>query len=97
LAEVENWYSSHISPMDNYFNLFTIYKNNQNLLNNRWVSVNSLNQKFYKMFNSSSIQQRVLANWRQLKFTREAWRCKLLASRNQNTLYKRFLSEEGLV
>ena len=53
--------------------------------------------KFYKMFNTSSIQQRVLANWRQLKFTREAWRCKLLASRNQNTLYKRFLSEEGLV
>jgi hypothetical protein len=32
-----------------------------------------------------------------LKFTREAWRCKLLVSRHQNTLYRRFFSEENLV
>jgi hypothetical protein len=49
------------------------------------------------MFNSSSIQQRILSNWRSLKFTREAWRCKLLVSRHQNTLYQRFVSEENLV
>jgi len=49
------------------------------------------------MFNSSSIQQRILANWRTLKFTREAWRCKLLISRHQNTLYRRFINEENLV
>jgi len=49
------------------------------------------------MFESSSTQQRILANWNHLKFTREAWRCKLLSSRHQNTLYKRFTSEEGLM
>jgi hypothetical protein len=49
------------------------------------------------MFTSSSTQQRILANWRQLKFTREAWRCKLLVARHQNTLYRRFTSEESLV
>ena len=49
------------------------------------------------MFLSSTTQQRVLANWRQLKFTREAWRCKLLSARNQNTLYRRFSSEESLI
>jgi hypothetical protein len=49
------------------------------------------------MFTSSSIQQRILANWRNLKFSREAWRCKLLASRHQNTLYRRFFSEENLI
>lgn len=56
-----------------------------------------MDQKFYKMFDSSSTQQRILANWRQLKFTREAWRCKLLAARHQNSLYRRFTSEDGLV
>ena len=83
--------------MDNFYNLFNIVANNKINLNTRWVSFNSLNQKFYKMFNSSSTQQRILSNWRQLKFTREAWRCKLLISRNQNTLYRRFSNEEGLV
>ena len=63
----------------------------------RWVAINSLDQKFYKMFSSSSTQQRILANWRQLKFSREAWRCKLLAARHQNTLYRRFTGEDGLV
>ena len=97
LAEVENWYSSHVQPVDNFFNIFSVFQSNQSFINNRWLSLNSLNQKFYKMFDSSSTQQRVLANWRQLKFSREAWRCKLLAARHQNTLYKRFTSEEGLV
>jgi len=97
LAEVENWYSSHVQPVDNFFNIFSLFQNNQGFINNRWISLNSLNQKFYKMFDSSSTQQRILANWRQLKFTREAWRCKLLAARHQNTLFRRFTSEEGLV
>jgi len=59
--------------------------------------MNALDQKFYTMFFSTSTQQRVLSNWRQLKFSREAWRCKLLAARHQNTLYRRFLGEEGVV
>ena len=97
LAEVENWYSSHVAPVDNFFNTFYLLKQNNGFINLRWVSINSLDQKFYKMFDSSTTQQRILANWRQLKFTREAWRCKLLAARNQNSLYRRFTSEDGLV
>jgi hypothetical protein len=95
LSDSENWYSSHVSPMDNYFNFYY----NMNLLNfykdSRWMSFNSMDQKFYKMFNTASTQQRILANWRQLKFTREAWRCKLLAARHQNTMYRRYSGEES--
>lgn len=97
LADVDNWYSSHVNPTDNFTNLFYLLKKNEGFVNLRWVALNSLDQKFYKMFDSSSTQQRILANWRQLKFTREAWRCKLLAARHQNTLYRRFTGEEGLV
>jgi len=97
LAEVDNWYSAHVTPMDNFFNIFSILESNNGFMNSRWIALPSLNQKFSKMFNSSSTQQRILANWRDLKFTREAWRCKLLAARHQNTLYRRFTGEEGLV
>jgi len=105
LADSENWYSSHVAPVDNFFNLFYILSK-KNLLKNResdaiknirWLSINSLDQKFYKMFSSISTQQRILSNWRQLKFTREAWRCKLLASRHQNTMYRRFIGEESYI
>ena len=97
LAEVDNWYSAHVTPVDNYLNFFSLLQNNNGFINSRWVALPSLNQKFTKMFSSTSTQQRILANWRDLKFTREAWRCKLLAARHQNTLYRRFTGEEGLV
>jgi len=48
------------------------------------------------MFNTSSMQQRIYSNWRQLKFTREAWRCKLLAARHQKTLFRRYAHEDGV-
>lgn len=63
----------------------------------RWVAANAMTQKFYKMFATTSMQQRIYSNWRQLKFTREAWRCKLLAARHQNTLYRRYLNEDSVV
>jgi heme/copper-type cytochrome/quinol oxidase subunit 1 len=97
LAEVDNWYSSHVTPMDNFFNVLSLLENNNGFVASRWIGLPSLNQKFAKMFSSTSTQQRILANWRDLKFTREAWRCKLLAARHQNTLYRRFTGEEGLV
>jgi hypothetical protein len=63
LADVDNWYSSHVNPTDNYTNLFYLLKKNEGFVNVRWVALNSLDQKFYKMFDSSSTQQRILANW----------------------------------
>lgn len=105
LADSENWYSSHVAPIDNFFNFFYIFskkslfknRDSDSMKNIRWLSINSLDQKFYKMFSSISTQQRIFSNWRQLKFTREAWRCKLLASRHQNTLYRRFIGEESYI
>ena len=97
LQDSENWYSSHVSPVDNFFNFYYLNSNGLNFKDVRWVSLNALEQKFNKMFSTSSTQQRIIANWRQLKFSREAWRCKLLAARHQNTLYRRFVGEEGYV
>jgi hypothetical protein len=65
-------------------------------VNHRWISLNTLNQKFYHMFHGSSMQQRIYSNWRQLKFTREAWRCKLLSARHQKTMYRRYVHEDGV-
>lgn len=95
LSDSENWYSSHVTPMDNYFNFYYSMNSLNFYKDSRWMSFNSMDQKFYKMFNTASTQQRILANWRQLKFTRESWRCKLLAARHQNTLYRRYSGEEG--
>jgi heme/copper-type cytochrome/quinol oxidase subunit 1 len=97
LASQENWYASHVTPFDNVANFYFLTLKNTDSNNLRWQSFLDMDQKFQKMFLSSTTQQRVLANWRQLKFTREAWRCKLLAARNQNTLYRRFSSEESLI
>ena len=97
LSDVDNWNSVNISPLNSFLSIFFNFSKNDTFINLRWISINSLDQKLYTMFNSSSIQQRILSNWRSLKFTREAWRCKLLVSRHQNTLYKRFVGEENLV
>lgn len=86
-----------ISNNASFYNFFYLISNSKRFINNRWLSVNTLDQKFYRMFMSSTMQQRIYTNWRHLKFTREAWRCRLLASRHQKTLYKRFTKEESLV
>ena len=92
-----DWYVSHTSPTFSFFNVMHILSVNPDYISMRWVSLNTLNQKFCRMFSSITMQQRILSNWRQLKFSREAWRCKLLAARHQNSLYKRFTSEEGFI
>jgi heme/copper-type cytochrome/quinol oxidase subunit 1 len=97
LSDIDNWNSAHISPVNSFLSIFFNFSKNDTYVNLRFISINALDQKLYSMFNSSTIQQRILSNWRNLKFTREAWRCKLLVSRHQNTLYRRFISEENLV
>jgi hypothetical protein len=82
--------------MDSFFTTINA-ATTTNLRALRWFSMNALDQKFQAMFLGASTQQRILANWRDLKFTREAWRCKLLATRHQNTMYRRFLGEDGVV
>lgn len=91
-----DWSNSRFSNTDAFYNFFFILSKDFNYTNKKWIALNSLNQKFYRMFNTSSMQQRVYSNWRQLKFTREAWRCKLLAARHQKTLFRRYVHEDGV-
>jgi hypothetical protein len=63
LADVDNWNSVNITPLNSFLSIFFSFTKNDTFLNLRWVSVNSLDQKLYTMFNSSSIQQRILSNW----------------------------------
>jgi hypothetical protein len=44
------------------YNYFFLLSEPSHFLNNRWLSVNTLNQKFYKMFLTNSMQQRIHAN-----------------------------------
>jgi heme/copper-type cytochrome/quinol oxidase subunit 1 len=90
-------FNVNISSTFGFFNFFHVLSSESTFINHRWLSVNALDQKFYRIFNTSSMQQRIYSNWRQLKFTREAWRCKLLAARHQKTMYKRYLNEDGLL
>lgn len=86
----------HSSSTNVFYNLFLSYNTQSNFIDTHWTLNNTLNQKFYKIFLTSSMQQRVYSNWRQLKFSREAWRCKLLAARHQKTLYHRYVNEDGV-
>ena len=88
---------STISNNASFYNFFYLISQSNRYINHRWLSLNSLDQKMYRMFMSASMQQRIYASWRNLKFHREGWRCRLLASRHQKTLYRRFGKEESLV
>lgn len=93
---LHSWSTSRFNNTDGFYNFFYVLANDNIILNKKWISLNTLNQKFYRMFNTSSMQQRIYSNWRQLKFTREAWRCKLLAARHQKTLFRRYSHEDGV-
>jgi heme/copper-type cytochrome/quinol oxidase subunit 1 len=87
---------SKINSLDAFTNFFYVLSADNSFLNKRWLAVNVVDQKLYKFYQTSSLQQRIYGNWRQLKFTREAWRCKLLMSRHQKTLFKRYVNEDGV-
>jgi len=88
--------AAHVGSLSGFYNLFYNLNTGGAFVNTHWILNNSLNQKFYRIFLTSTMQQRVYSNWRQLKFSREAWRCKLLAARHQKTLYHRYLNEDGV-
>lgn len=94
--DIHSWLPSRFNSNDIFYGFFLFLNNDKSYLNSRWISLNTLNQKFYKMFHTSSMQQRIFSNWRQLKFTREAWRCKLLISRHQKSLFRRYVNEDGV-
>jgi len=85
-----------IAHSDAFYNFFLSLNNPVSDLNVKWISTNSLNYKFNRMFLTSSLQQRIYNNWRSLKFTRESWRCKMLLTRHQKTLFRRYMHEDGI-
>ena len=92
-----SWTENRLLNSHAFYHFFLILNKDTNKFNNmRWTSFDTLNQKFVKMFATSSMQQRVYSNWRQLKFTREAWRCKLLSARHQKNLFRRYVHENGV-
>jgi hypothetical protein len=63
LSNIEDWYFSHVTPLDSLINIYYIFQKNNDISNSRWASFITLNQKYYKLFLSSSTQQRILGNW----------------------------------
>lgn len=92
---LNNLYKNLPFPKSNILDIFYLINRPNSLVNNKFVSNNQLNQKFNKLFLSSGMQQRIYGNWRELKFSRESWRTKLLVSRHQKTLYNRYLNEDN--
>jgi heme/copper-type cytochrome/quinol oxidase subunit 1 len=91
--------SIYTSHMD-IFNFYNILLNQLNLSlfnSKRWVSFNYLDQKFINLFFAQSKQSLVLNNWKNLKLTREGWRCRMLLARNQNSLYRKYINENELI
>ena len=69
---LEGFNSVNVNPTGGFYNVFLLLSTSPHLFNNRIFAINTLDQKFYRMFTTASLQQRIFANWRQLKFTREA-------------------------
>lgn len=85
------------SPLDGLANSVISSQELLSDINSRFIAFSLLSQKYNTMFNTVTMQQRLLNRWRTLKFTREAWRCKFLLSRNQDTLFTRRVPHEGFV
>lgn len=55
-------HSTNVTFTGGFYNFFIIMSDHSNSMNARWLAVNTLNQKFYKMFSTGSMQQRIHAN-----------------------------------
>jgi heme/copper-type cytochrome/quinol oxidase subunit 1 len=91
---LDNWTAAPIN-LSGFFNLFRVVPTlegtagNVEFMNLRWTTIHVIIQKFSRMYTANNKQQHIYGNWRQLKFTREAWRCRMVASHHQRTLYRR--------
>jgi hypothetical protein len=56
--------SSEVSglPTHTYLSTLTLLANQQNLMNQRWFALHAFDQKFHKMFLTTSLQQRIYNN-----------------------------------
>lgn len=80
-----------------FINNFLLKTDFINLINTRWSFTNNMSTQFNKLFFSQNKQILTFNNWKNLKLSREGWRCRLLLARNQNSLYKRYINESDLL
>jgi len=66
-------------------------------LQNKWVSDVYFDYSALNIFVNRNKQLFIWNNWKNLKLTREGWRCRLLVSRNQHSLYKKYINESDLI
>jgi hypothetical protein len=58
-STIENPYVTNTNP---YYNLFSLFAEQYQSLTPRWLAFVAFDQKFHKMFLTSSMQQRIFAN-----------------------------------
>jgi hypothetical protein len=59
---LESFNSVNLNPTGGFYNVFLLLSTSSSLFNNRIFAINTLDQKFYRMFTTSSLQQRIFAN-----------------------------------
>jgi len=82
----------------NFFYYFSnIIFNKYNFLQNKWISNIYFDNTFVNIFLNKNKQLFIWNNWKNLKLQREGWRCRLLVSRNQHSLYKKYIKGSDLL
>jgi hypothetical protein len=59
---LEGFNSVNVNPTGGFYNVFLLLSTSSHLFNNRIFAINVLDQKFYRMFTTASLQQRIFAN-----------------------------------
>jgi hypothetical protein len=62
MFSLEGFNSVNVNPTGGFYNIFVLLGTSSHLFNNRMFAINALDQKFYRMFTSASLQQRIFAN-----------------------------------
>lgn len=84
---------------DFYFFISNLY-NLENILllsQQKWLSFNYFDLSFINIFINKNKQIFIWNNWKNLKLSREGWRCRMLTARNQHSLYKKMTKESELL
>ncbi len=82
----------------NFFYYFTTHiANKYSEVQNRWLSHIYYDNTFINIFLNKNKQLFIWNNWKNLKLHREGWRCRLLVSRNQHSLYKKYIKGSDLL
>jgi heme/copper-type cytochrome/quinol oxidase subunit 1 len=87
------------SSMDFYFYYFNLLKYTVigSQFQTRWMSEIYFDNSFVNIFLNKTKQLMIWNNWKQLKLSREGWRCRMLVARNQQSLYKKYLNESDFI